>query len=289
MIFRNENTGEQLHATRTPQSNELWTVRPSTPATCLSVSTDVMHQRLGHLHSRALQRFCNTQGKSDTMCTSCIMAKSHRRPFKSHLPRADRLLYRVHSDVVGPFETTTPSGKRYFVTFIDEYSKYTRVYLLARKAEVFNKFKEYLQVAERHTGKRLCILKSDCGGEYRSSKFISFAATHGVILEQGPPHTPEHNSIAERYNRTIMERTRAQLIHAGAPKRLWGEFVMATCHILNLSPTTTVNGLPINIWNRDENSSGAHSADTSHLRVLGSRAFTHIPKGQRHKLDPTAV
>lgn len=149
------------------------------------------------------------------------------------------------------------------------------------------KFKEYLHEAERHTGRQLCVLKSDRGGEYRSSQFISFAATHGITLEQGPPHTPEHNSIAERYNRTIMERTRAQMIHASAPNHLWGEFVMATSHILNLSPSTSINDLPIKIWNSGNNS-GTHPANVSFLRVLGCRAYTHIPKSQRRKLDPTA-
>ena len=96
MVYRNESSGEELHTTRSPRSNQLWTVRQPHQANCLTVSSDITHQRMGHLHSKALQRFCNLDGKSKSICTSCAMAKSHRHPFKSRLPRADRLLYRVH-------------------------------------------------------------------------------------------------------------------------------------------------------------------------------------------------
>lgn len=86
-----------------------------------------------------------------------------------------------------------------------------------------------------------------------------------------------------------MERTRAQMIHAGVPKTLWGEFTLATCHILNLSPTSSVNDMPINLWTVPIGGSGAHPGDISFLRVLGCQAYTHIPKIQRLKLDPTAI
>lgn len=281
MSFVNAKTNEQLHATRKPHSNQLWTVQPPNQSTCLSISTDVLHQRLGHLHSRALQRFCNRSGKSDLMCTLCILAKSHRHPFKSQLPKADRLLYRVHSDIVGPIETNTPSRTRYFVTFVDEHSRYCKVYLMTNKSEAFKKFKEFLIEAERQTGQKLCVLKSDRGGEYRSTQSLAFAAANRITLKQGPPHTPEHNSVAERYNRTIMERTRAQMIHAGAPKTLWGEFTLATCHILNLSPGSATDNLPINLWTIPNAGPGAHHGDISFLRVLGCQAYTHIPKSQR--------
>lgn len=204
-MFHHPNGGK-LYARRQSNTNKSWTIRPQSTPTCLSVSTDVLHQHMGHLHSAALRRFCNKGGESAGTCTSCIIAKSHRHPFRSSLPQADRLLYRVHSDVVGPFQTSTLSGNQYFVTFIDEHSRYATVYLLKQKSDVFDCFRDYLAAAERQTGQCFCILKCDCGGEYCSSRFQVFASTHGIRLEQGPAHTPEHKLIAERYNRTIVER-----------------------------------------------------------------------------------
>lgn len=169
MTYVNQSTGEQLHATCRPDSNELWSVRSHTQSTSLLVSSDLMHQRMGNLHSTALKRFCNNSSKSTPICTSCSLAKSQCHPLKSSLPKADRMLYRVHSDVVGPFQNTTPSGKRYFVTFINEHTRFTKIYLITHKDEVFGMFKQYMAELERHTGHKLCILKSDRGGEYQSS------------------------------------------------------------------------------------------------------------------------
>lgn len=121
------------------------------------------------------------------------------------------------------------------------------------------------------------------------SRFLAFAATRGIRLEQAPAHTPKHNLVAERYNRTIMERTRAQMIHASLPKTLWGEIVMATSIILNMSPNSAVSDLPVNIWQHACAGSGPHLSDHSFLRVIGCQALMHIPKSQRRKLDPCAT
>lgn len=80
LVFTHPNGG-QLHARRQSNSTQLWTVRPIQPVTCLTTSADIMHQRMGHLHSAALRRFCNNTGKSSGICTSCVIAKSHRHPF----------------------------------------------------------------------------------------------------------------------------------------------------------------------------------------------------------------
>lgn len=247
-----------------------------------------MHQRLGHLHSSTLSRFCTSGGKSTNMCTSCVIAKLHRKPFRSSLPQADRILYRVHSDVVGPIQTMTPGGNRYFVTFMDEFSRFARVYLLEQSSEVFDKFREFVVEAERHTGQRRCVLKCDRGGEYSSARFLAYAATNGICLEQGPANTPEHNSIADRYNRTIMEQSRAQMIHASIPKFLWGKVMLATSHILNMSPTRLTDDIPVDSWQRACAGSGAHLSDHMFLRVLGCQAPMHVPKSQRRKLDSCA-
>lgn len=86
-----------------------------------------------------------------------------------------------------------------------------------------------------------------------------------------------------------MERTRAQMIHAGVPNQLWGEFIMATSQILNLSPTRSVNDIPINLCSSVCSGSDSHQADVSFLWVLGCQACSHVPKSQHCKLDPTAT
>lgn len=301
MSFINSN-GQKLYATRTAHSLELWAARVSINSSCghssipistsrtssFNASADLMHQRLGHLHSAALRRFCLTHDLTKT-CTSCILAKSHRHPFPSKLPQLSRILFRVHSDVVGPIQTLTCSGKKYFVTFIDEASRFNKVYLISKKSDVFECFRSYVAYAERYTGQKLCILKSDRGGEYRSSRFLAFATTHGITIEQGPAKTPQHNGVAERFNRTLMERVRAQMVHANLPKKLWGEVVMATSHILNLSPSSVINSSPHDVWHDAAADSGSHRSDVKFLRVIGCASYVHSHHDERRKLDNTSV
>lgn len=169
IVFKNTK-GKRLYACRRANTNQLWTVHHSN-SSCLSVSTDIMYQRLGNLHSVALRQFGTTGGKSSGMCTPCIFEKSHCPPFPSLLPQADQMLYPVHSDVVGPFQTPTPNGNRFFVTFIDEHSQFTKVYLMKHKSDILDIFKDYLAESERQTGKGICILKCDRGAEYTSTHF----------------------------------------------------------------------------------------------------------------------
>lgn len=285
--------GMQIHAHRKPLSGEMWKISVSLDAptsqstNCFVASTDLQHQRMGHLHSAGLQRFCSTSGNLSP-CQSCILAKAQRGQFYSHLPRSTRPLYRIHSDVVGPIQVSTPSGNRYFVTFIDECTRFNRVYLMKTKSEVFKRFCQYTEEVERHTGHKICILKSDRGGEYWSSPFLKYLQDRGITLEQGPAKTPQHNSVAERFNRSIMEISQAQMIHAGLPLFLWGEIVMATSHILNLSPTASINTTPQSAWMDVCASGGGHKDDIKFLRVIGCAAFAHIQSSDRQKLDAKA-
>lgn len=245
--------GMQLHAHRVPLSGEMWRISVSldtsahTSPISFIASTDLQHQQMGHLHSAGLRRFCSTSGNLSP-CQSCVLAKAQRGQFSSHLPRSNRPLYRIHSDVVGPIQVSTQSGNWYFVTFIDECTRFNRVYLMKAKSEVFDRFRQYLEGAERHTRHKFCILKSDRGGEYQSSPFLAYLQTRGITLEQAPAKTPQHNSVAERFNRSIMEQSRAQMIHPGLPLYLWGEIVTATSNLLNLSPTASIHTTPYSAW-----------------------------------------
>lgn len=140
-------------------------------------------------------------------------------------------------------------------------------------------------MAETLTGKQLYVLKCDRGGEYGSSRFQAFASTLCIRLKQGPAHTQKHNLISERYNQPIMERSQAQMIHAALPKHLWGEIILATSLILNMSPTTSTIDIPADTWQQACAGTGAHLSDHSFLRVLGCQSLVDVPKPLRSKLD----
>ena len=106
---------------------------------------------------------------------------------------ASMLLEVIHSDVCGPMQTSTFGGKRYFVTFIDEYSHYCVVYLLKSKSEVAEKFAQFVALAETQTGLRVRTLRIYNRGEYITSKMSKFCTNHGIMQRFTPPYTPQLN------------------------------------------------------------------------------------------------
>ena len=125
----------------------------------------------------------------------------------------------------------TRGGKKYFITFIDNCTRYCYVYLLNSKDEAMNMFITYKAEVENQLNKNIKILKSDRGGEYESNDFSELCAKFGIIHQTTAPYTPQQNGIAERKNRTLKEMVNSMLVSSGAPQNLWGKALL-TANIL---------------------------------------------------------
>ena len=88
-----------------------------------------------------------------------------RKPFK-RVFRSAKILELVHSDTCDFKSFTSRDGMKYFLSFIDDYSRYAFVYLLKSKDETFVKFTDFKVRAKRQTGRNLKRLRSYRGGEY---------------------------------------------------------------------------------------------------------------------------
>src|SRR3954468_21377797 len=130
----------------------------------------------------------------------------------------------------------TKGGKRYFMTLIDDSTRYYYVYLLKSKDEALNCFKIYKAEAENQLDLKIKRLRSDRGGEYFSNEFDLFCEEHGIIHERTPPYSPQSNGVAERKNRTLTDLVNAMLDTSGLSKEWWGEALMTACHVLNRVP-----------------------------------------------------
>ena len=92
----------------------------------------------------------------DTHCEACTLGKMQKTSCpKLSMHRAEKPLELVHSDLCGPMQVESTGGSRYMLTFIDDYSRYTEVYFLKNKSDVFLKFKEYTSLMENATGNQL--------------------------------------------------------------------------------------------------------------------------------------
>ena len=114
-----------------------------------------------------------------------------KRPFKTKGYRAKEPLELIHSDVCGPINVKARGGYEYFITFIDDYSRYGYVYLMQRKSETFEKFKEFRAEVENQLGKTLKALRSDRGGEYLDIEFKDYLIENEIISQLTASGTPQ--------------------------------------------------------------------------------------------------
>ncbi len=123
--------------------------------------------------------------------------RKSRTLFPKRDSKAEGVLELIHSDVCGPMPSSSISGYVYYVSFIDDYSRKTWLYLLKSKDEVFSKFKEFKALIENLSERKTKILKSDNGGEYTSKEFVNFCKNVGIKRELTTPYNPQQNGVVE--------------------------------------------------------------------------------------------
>ena len=214
-------------------------------------------------------------------CEVCVQAKQTRKPHKS-VERNAQLLERIHSDVCDSSRPSTRAKNKYFVTFIDDFSRYCYVYLINTKDEVFKKFKTYKTEVENQLERKVKKLRSDRGGEYTLNDLSTFCEEHGIIHEVTPPYSPQSNGIEERKNRTLMDMVNSMSISSGLPENLWGEAILSACFILNRITVKENEKTPYEIWKKRVPNLGI-------MKVWGCLAKVVIPEPKRRKIGSKII
>ena len=179
----------------------------------------------------------------------------------------------------GPITPESFSGKRYFISFVDDFSRKTWVYFLKEKSEVFEMFKKFRVMVEKETNKHIKAVWSDRGGEFTSTEFMKYCEEHGIRRFLTASYSPKQNGVAERKNRTILDMVRSMMKSKNMPKEFWAEAVQCAIYIQNRCPHARLNGkTPQEVWSGQKPS-------VSHLKVFGSVAYAHVPSQQRTKLE----
>nr|GEY80515.1 hypothetical protein [Tanacetum cinerariifolium] len=155
------------------------------------------HSRLGHVNMK------------------CIAQLQKDRVLESFDFKSDDVY------VCGPFQSATKDGKRYYVTFTDDFSRYGYVYLIKHKSDTFEVFKRYQNEVENQLGRKIKLT---------------------------PPITPQLNGVAERRNRTLLDMVRSMMSRATLPISFWGYALETTADILNLVPTKKASKTPFKMW-----------------------------------------
>lgn len=242
------------------------------------------HRRFGHASFDRLKKLndkksVGTKFSSEpSPCEICVKGKHARKSFNHTGTRATELLELVHSDVCGKMSNTSLGGGKYFLLFLDDFSRKVFVYIIKEKSDVYEKFVEFKQLVENQTGKRIKTLRTDNGTEYLNDRMRQLMSKSGIRHETTTPYTPQQNGMAERMNRTLVEKARCLLFDAKLSARFWAEAINTAAHLVNHLPASGTGRLPQEIWSGRE----VNMAD---LRVFGCKAMAHIPKENRKKFD----
>jgi transposase InsO family protein len=195
---------------------------------CIEDMTWLWHLRFGHLNFGGLKQLSNKRmvkniphiDHSDKLCEGCVLGKHPRNSFpKESSYRAKKVLELVHTDICGPITPNSLGKHRYFITFIDDFSRRTWVYFL----------KEFV--------------RSDRDGEFTSKEFVNFCEQKGIRRFLTTPYSPQQNGVAERKNRTILDMVRSMLKSKNMPKEFWAKAVRCAVYLQNRCPTASLKNI----------------------------------------------
>lgn len=171
---------------------------------------------------------------SNLECESCQFGKLIRSSFFARVnKRAASPFALVHSDIWGPSRVVSCLGYQYFVTFIDDFSRCTWIFLMKNRSDVFSTFQTFCSEIKTQFGTQIKILRSENAREYLSTSFQSFLTSKGILHQTSSAHPPQQNSVAERKNWHLVETARTMLIQNNVPHRFWGDVILTACYLIN--------------------------------------------------------
>jgi hypothetical protein len=212
--------------------------------------TYMWHLRLDHINIDMINRLVRDEPlklskvESYPICEPCLQGKMTKNPFTRKGVRATNVLELIHTDVCGPLTHMARGGFFYFITFIDDHSRYGYLYLMKHKSESFEKFKEFCNEVEKQTRKCIKVFHSDRGGEHFLDQFKDHLKKNDIISQLTPPGTPQHNGVAKRRNRTLLDMVHSMMNMSELPVSFWDYVLETAVYLLNRVPSKSVPNTP---------------------------------------------
>lgn len=239
------------------------------------------HRALGHVNFQYLNRLVKNKlldglpdkiENTEMKCANCIESKMSNEPFENDRTKTTEFLELIHTDLNGPHNTTGYGGEKYFVTFIDDYSKCARIYCIKSKAETASCFIDYVNLVENQFNKKVKKLHCDNGKEYMNKEIFNFIKYKGIQMLPCPPCVHALNGVAERYNRSAMDIGRCLMGEAKINRKFWPEVMSTVAYLKNRTIANTAeNKSPYEIF-------FGKKPNVKNLKIYGSRVFVRVPE-----------
>ncbi|GJU45327.1 putative ribonuclease H-like domain-containing protein [Tanacetum coccineum] len=229
-------------------SFDMKNIVPKESLTCLVAKATLdesmlWHRRLGHINFKNINKLVKDnlvrglptkRFENDQTCVACLKGKQHRASCKSKvLNPITKPLFMLHMDLFGLTFMSSLMHKKYCLVVTDDYSRFTWVFFLTTKDETSEILKNFIKEIENLVDKKVKIIRSDNGTEFKNKVMDDFCREKGIKREYSVARTPQQNGVAERRNRTLIEAARTMLADSKLPTTFWAEAVSTACYVQN--------------------------------------------------------
>lgn len=253
----------------------------------LQAPFEIWHSRLGHVSYDVISVLNKTGCLLTTSilpkpntCSSCQLSKSKRLSFDLNLQRSLHVLDLVHCDLWGPSPVPSMDGFRYYVIFVDDYSRFTWFYPLKVKSDFYHVLESFVALVQTQFSCKVKVFQSDGGTEFTNGRVRTFFNKNGTHHRMSCPYTPQQNGRAERKHRHITETGLAMMFYAHIPAQLWTHAFSSATYIINRLPTRLLgNKSPYELLFSTQPNYG-------NFRIFGCCVFPYLRDYSPHKLSP---
>ncbi|GJS38153.1 retrovirus-related pol polyprotein from transposon TNT 1-94 [Tanacetum coccineum] len=236
-----------------PRQNNMYSfdmknIVPKDGLTCLvakatSEESMLWHRRLGHVNFKNINKLVKDnlvrdlplkRFENDQTCVACLKGKQHRASCKTKaFSPSTKPLFMLHMDLFGPTFVSSLMHKKYCLVVTDDFSRFSWVFFLRTKDETSEILKNFIKEIENLVDKKVKIIRSDNGTEFKNHVMDEFCREKGIKREYSVARTPQQNGVAERKNRTLIEAARTMLADSKLPTTFWAEAVSTACYVQN--------------------------------------------------------
>lgn len=259
--------------------NSSHAIKVSTVRKISSSDVVIWHRRLGHPEPNTIKKLDDSvvgvkiTGSFNGICEGCLLAKSKRIISRIPADRGKDYWSRMHVDLI--VFSKAWNGENYAIHAYDAKGQGHMVDTISSKDQL-TLCRSVLNMIRKlqKEGRNIEYLHSDNEKGF-GNKFKQMLKDNGIKFEPTVPYSPEQNGFAEISGNRICVVARALKIHSGLPGELWPELVHSAVYLLNRTPTRGLN------WLTPFEKYTGKKPDISNLKIIGCRAFVHIPRQKR--------
>ena len=211
----------------------------------LTTAAEVMHSKLGHPSPAVMKSLGYSPPPNIKLCPDCCAGKMTKVFPKTSFTKSTHPLELLHVDVCGPISNPGLNNEAYFLTIVDDFTRWTSIYPLVNKSETKFHLRQFITYAETHFSAqnfKVSAVRSDNGGEFCNKDLKNYFMERGIVHQLTVPYNSSQNGVAERKHRTVQEKARTLLSESGLSNKFWTEAVKTSEFLINRYPSEVING-----------------------------------------------